>query len=207
MMLPFSTALDVAYTGQHAYDTNAGVNLNAIDLGAAFLPATQNPALATSASSTDPATSYASTQSRSRPLLHGVRRHQPAAADRMAHLPLDSDLAEPAVPRRAAVRLQRHHRPVGQAERARCGCSTTPTARSPTRADQAKADELLGDNHPQAHLMRAQFVWKLPQLDSSRRRPRPRLHRERLEPVGHLVGRVGPGLQPSPPSTRTAAAT
>ncbi len=32
------------------------------------------------------------------------------------------------------------------------------------RADQAEADELLGNNRPQAHLMRAHFVWKLPRL-------------------------------------------
>ena len=37
-----------------------------------------------------------------------------------------------------------------------------------TRADQARADELLGDNHPQAHLMRAHFVWNLPRLSSSK---------------------------------------
>jgi hypothetical protein len=32
------------------------------------------------------------------------------------------------------------------------------------RADQALANELLGDNHPQAHLMRGQFVWDLPRV-------------------------------------------
>ena len=36
-----------------------------------------------------------------------------------------------------------------------------------TRADQALADELLGDNHPLAHLMRAQFVWDLPRVPES----------------------------------------
>jgi hypothetical protein len=36
-----------------------------------------------------------------------------------------------------------------------------------TRADQATANELLGDNHPQAHLMRAQFVWDLPNLSNT----------------------------------------
>jgi len=38
-----------------------------------------------------------------------------------------------------------------------------------TRADQARADELLGDNHPPRHLMRAQFVWELPDLTSGPR--------------------------------------
>ena len=32
------------------------------------------------------------------------------------------------------------------------------------RADQAEADELLGDNAPQTHLLRANFVWDLPDL-------------------------------------------
>jgi hypothetical protein len=34
------------------------------------------------------------------------------------------------------------------------------------RSDQAQADALLGDNHPQAHLMRANFVWQLPRITS-----------------------------------------
>ena len=38
------------------------------------------------------------------------------------------------------------------------------------RGDQAKADELLGNNNPQAHIMRANFVWQLPTLDASARR-------------------------------------
>src|SRR5258705_10711637 len=32
------------------------------------------------------------------------------------------------------------------------------------RADQANADELLGDNHPQTHIMRANFLWQLPHV-------------------------------------------
>ena len=64
-----------------------------------------------------------------------------------------------------------------------------------TRADQAKADELLGDNHPQAHLMRAQFVWDLPRLTLESGAQALWLHRQRLEPVRYLVGATGPGLR------------
>ncbi len=39
MMLPWNTALDVEYVGQHSYNTLDGVNINAVDFGAAFLPA------------------------------------------------------------------------------------------------------------------------------------------------------------------------
>ncbi len=33
-VLPFNSALDVSYTGQHSYDTPTAVNINAIDIGA-----------------------------------------------------------------------------------------------------------------------------------------------------------------------------
>ena len=38
MILPWSTALDVEYTGQYAFNVVEGVGVNNIDLGAAFLP-------------------------------------------------------------------------------------------------------------------------------------------------------------------------
>jgi hypothetical protein len=61
VMLPFSAALDVAYTGQHSFNTPTAVNLNSIDFGTSFLPANQNPAAASSPTSTDSTTSYAAT--------------------------------------------------------------------------------------------------------------------------------------------------
>jgi hypothetical protein len=35
------------------------------------------------------------------------------------------------------------------------------------RADQAKADDLLGNNYPQAHVMRGNFIWELPRISSN----------------------------------------
>jgi hypothetical protein len=168
MMLPYSTALDVAYTGQHSFDTNAGVNLNAIDLGVGFLPATQNPALATSATSTDPATSYASTN----PDLvryytgYGAINQQQPIGFRTYHS------VQVAVNRRFRDGLlfgfndtislsDKQNSPL----RLQHNADGTIT----TRADQGRADELLGDNHPPRHLMRAQFVWELPDLTSGPR--------------------------------------
>jgi hypothetical protein len=53
VQLPFASALDVSYVGQHAWNqqnaTGAGANgqnLNTVDLGAAFLPQNQDPTLA-----------------------------------------------------------------------------------------------------------------------------------------------------------------
>jgi hypothetical protein len=43
MTLPWSSALDLAYVGQHAWNQYQSVNLNAIDFGAAFLPQFQDP--------------------------------------------------------------------------------------------------------------------------------------------------------------------
>jgi hypothetical protein len=166
MMLPFSTALDVAYTGSHAYDTNSGVNLNSIDLGAAFLPVNQNPALATSPTSTDPSTSYVSSNPDLVRYYTGyaaINQQQPIgwrsyhsfqiAVNRRFKDGLlfgFNDTISLYDKQNAARRLQ--HNPDG-----------TITI----RPDQDQADELLGDNHPPLHLMRAQFVWNLPRYESS----------------------------------------
>ena len=45
MALPWSSALDVEYVGQHSFNTLDGVDINAIDFGAAFLPQNQDPTL------------------------------------------------------------------------------------------------------------------------------------------------------------------
>jgi hypothetical protein len=166
IMLPFSAALDVAYAGQHSYDTNAGVNINSIDLGAAFVPANQNPALATSPSSTDPSTSYVSTNPDLVRFYKGfaaINQQQPIGWRTYHSLQIAvnrrfrdgllfgfNDTIGLSDKQNAALRLQHN-------------ADGTIT----TRADQAIADDLLGDNHPQAHIMRAQFVWTLPRLSSS----------------------------------------
>ena len=35
------------------------------------------------------------------------------------------------------------------------------------RDDQGLSDQLLGDNHPQTHIMRANFIWELPKISST----------------------------------------
>ena len=55
MSLPWASSLDVSYVGNHGYDRMGGLqggntmNLNAVDIGAAFLPQNQDPTLAPSA--------------------------------------------------------------------------------------------------------------------------------------------------------------
>ena len=54
MAMPWASSLDVSYVGNHGYDRLGGlqggnvVNLNAVDIGAAFLPQNQDPTLGTS---------------------------------------------------------------------------------------------------------------------------------------------------------------
>src|SRR4029453_3874354 len=62
MALPWSSSLDVAYTGQHSWNTPQAVNINAGDFGAGCVPENQDPPLATSA--TPGASALASDQMR-----------------------------------------------------------------------------------------------------------------------------------------------
>jgi hypothetical protein len=52
MALPWSSSLDVSYVGSHGYDLynpfNQGIDINAPDIGAAYLPQNQDPTLGTS---------------------------------------------------------------------------------------------------------------------------------------------------------------
>jgi hypothetical protein len=45
MALPWSSTLDLAYTGQHAWNQPVGININSVDVGAAFLSQNQDPTL------------------------------------------------------------------------------------------------------------------------------------------------------------------
>jgi hypothetical protein len=165
--LPWAISLDASYVGQHAYNQivssagGQGVNINAVDIGAAFQPQFQDPTLGSSAIPGAAAVvgdsmrafrgfgrigqvqgigwrTYHSIQlSLQRRFSHGVSF---GINDTMGL----SDMAS------TAPRLE--HRPDGTYV---------------VRADQAKADELLGNNVPLAHTIRANFVWDLPDLHSS----------------------------------------
>jgi hypothetical protein len=47
MILPWSSSLDVSYVGSHGYNLvnpfNQSIDINSVDLGAAFLPRNQDP--------------------------------------------------------------------------------------------------------------------------------------------------------------------
>ncbi|MEO8484026.1 MAG: carboxypeptidase-like regulatory domain-containing protein [Acidobacteriota bacterium] len=162
MALPWSSALDISYVGQHGYNILQGQNLNAVDLGAAFLPQNQDPSLA--ASATPGASAVTSDQMRA---IRGFSSINQTASwlNRTYHS------VQISLQRRFShglsfgfndtMGLYDHQNTTPRFEHGADGSFRL-------RADQATADKMLGDNNPVAHLMKANFVWDLPDLKSDR---------------------------------------
>ena len=74
-MLPWATSMDVSYVGLHSWNDQQPWNINSIDLGSAFLSTTQDPTLA--ASTVAGATSYAATNP---DLVRGYRGYSSMAS-------------------------------------------------------------------------------------------------------------------------------
>jgi hypothetical protein len=158
--LPHSTALDVAYTGQHSYGFPTAVNINAIDFGAAFSPDTQDR---TQSSAVPGAASIASLN----PDLarsfrgYGTIGQQQSIQWRTYHslqVSLNRRLVKGlALGFADTIGLyDRQQAPI----RLQHGGNGTASVRD----DQEQANDLLGNNRPQTHIMAANFVWQLPAL-------------------------------------------
>jgi hypothetical protein len=170
MMLPWSTALDVAYTGRAARNQQIGgqnfpININTIDLGTAFNPALQDPTLAPSAI---PGASSLAAQ-----VPNAVRGYR--GYSNILYRQYDGwrnfHSIEVGVNRRfrngvqfgfndtivlsdvLSVDPRYDHGPDGQRV---------------LRADQAEAQRLLGNQHTPRHNLSATFVWQLPEIVRSR---------------------------------------
>ena len=157
MTLPWAMALDVSYVGQHQYDILQNMDINRVDFGTAFETENQDPSLppnptaGAAAVVTDlmrPFQGYSSITQTSGWLSRTYHSLQ--------------------------LSLQRRFRnglsfgfndTIGLYDRQ----NTTPRLQHADgtvsiRADQAEADRLLGDNNPQAHIIKANFVWDMPDL-------------------------------------------
>ena len=124
MALPWATTLDVSYVGQHGFNIVQGVNLNAVDYGAAFLPQNQDP---TVAPSTTPGASALSQD-----LMRAVRGYSSITQNlgyQWTDVPLDPVVGAAPVQERRVVRLQRHDGPLRQGRASRRGISMPPTGR------------------------------------------------------------------------------
>ncbi|PYR60094.1 MAG: hypothetical protein DMF91_13070 [Acidobacteria bacterium] len=167
MALPWAVTLDLSYVGQHSFNTFTGVNLNAVDFGTAFLSQFQDVTLTQSA--TPGATAVQTNLMR--PMLgyatitqqwdrgwrtyHSIqmsfqRRFKDGVSFGFNDTMSLSDRQQAPNPTNAfGTRLQ--HNADGSYS---------------IRSDQAEADRLLGNNNPVPHLMRANFVWDLPDIHS-----------------------------------------
>jgi hypothetical protein len=156
MALPWSSALDVSYVGQHAWNQPQGINLNAVDFGAAFLPAnqdrTQTPTfLGSNSVPTDQMRAFrgyaAITQQNPRgwSTYHSIQLSYQRRFSHGVSWGL-TDTWSLYSQSQTGARLQ--HDADGTYS---------------YRADQADADRLL-QTDPTAHTMRANFVWDLPDL-------------------------------------------
>jgi hypothetical protein len=161
MSLPWSIVLDVSYVGQHQYNILQNMNLNAVDMGAAFLPQNQDRTLAASAN--PGAAAVASDQMRAIPGYSSITQTSGWLWRTYHSIQLSFQ-------RRFrkgfsfgfndTMGLYDHQNVAPRLQHASDGSFTV-------RPDQAEADRLLGDNNPRAHIMKANFIWDLPHLVSA----------------------------------------
>ena len=159
MSIPYNAVLDVSYTGQHSYHTLAGVNINNIDIGSAYLPQFADPTQATPTA----ANSYVSSQPNLIRFYKGYSTitQQQSIGWRTYHS------IQIAVTRRMRDGLSFGFNDTFQlsdkqfvAPRLQHNADGTITI----RGDQPEAQKLFGDNQPLPHVMRAYFTWDLPDL-------------------------------------------
>jgi hypothetical protein len=162
MALPWAVALDVSYVGQHQYNVLQQLNLNAVDLGSAFLTQNQDQTLA--ANVTPGATAVATDQ------MRAIRGYN-SITQTTGWLSRSYHSIQLSVQRRFRngvsfgfndiIGLYDHQKVAPRLQHAADGSFTV-------RADQAEANKLLGNNRPQTHIMKANFIWDLPDLKDSR---------------------------------------
>ena len=154
-LLPKSTVLDVAYTGERAYNLVENVDINAVDFGSAFLPANQDP---TQTNPLPGAAVVPTDQMRAFRGYSGISQAIPRGWLTAHTLQLSinrrfsrglafglNDTILLVQRGNTAARLQ--HNPDGSFG---------------VRPDQADADKLLGNFIPNRHTFKGNFVWEIP---------------------------------------------
>ncbi len=167
--LPFSSTIDLTYTGQHSWNqqsniSNLGgnINLNSIDYGSAFLASLQDPTLAntgvtSSLVNTNPNavrafTGY-STITQTQPLSWETYHSFQVNFTRRLQKGISFGFND-------TISLSDHQFVLPRLQHNADGSISI-------RSDQAQAQRLLGDNHPQRHVMRGNAIWQLPKLANS----------------------------------------
>jgi hypothetical protein len=155
--LPWAVALDVSYVGQYGFNIVQPVNINAVDYGAAFLSA-----------NIDRSNTTANT-ALSQDLMRAIRGYS-SITQNVGYQHRTFHSIQVSFNRRLRNGLSFGFNDViglydrqNLAPRLQHAADGTFTV----RADQADAEKKLGNNNPRAHVMKANFVWDLPDLKSS----------------------------------------
>ena len=162
MMLPWNTSLDVSYTGLHGFNIVEGVNINGIDFGAAYLDQNLDPTLGPPA--TPGSNTVTNDQMRSFRGYGNINMQMPRGWVTTHTLQLSFD------------RRFRNGLSFGFNDVIVLGSSGSVGARIEhladgtyrERADQAEAQELLGNSVSQRQIMKGNFTWDLPDLRSDK---------------------------------------
>lgn len=157
-MLPQNMMLDVSYTGLHSYNIVEQVNINTVDMGAAFQAGNQDP--------TVPASALPGGTAVTQNMMRSIRGY--GSLNMM--LPrgwITSHTLQIALNRRFAHGLQFGVNDTVMLKReADAGARIQHNASGSWsyRPDQAQADELLADYIPTRHTFKGDFVWSIPAL-------------------------------------------
>ena len=182
MTLPWSSSLDLSYVGQHAWNQYGGLNINAIDFGATFLPQNQDSTQAAD----HPRIEHRRNRSDARD--PGLRIDQPAEQPRLEHLSLVPDVVPAPVHQGRVARLQRLDQPLEHRQHAPRVCSTTRTARTPIARIRRRPTSCCSTDpvrpHPEGQLR----VGPAGPQERHWHAQGDRLRRQRLAAVGHLDG-------------------
>lgn len=160
MVLPFAAVLDVTYTGQHGYNLVEAININAVDFGAAYTTANQDTTIS---SATPGAAAVAADQMRAYRGYSTITQNKPRGwvTTHLMSLSLNRRF-------RNGVSFQ-FNDTIVLAQKGSVGARLQHNSDGSftERADQAQADELLGNFIPTRHTMKGSFVWDLPDVKSS----------------------------------------
>jgi hypothetical protein len=157
MMLPWATALDVEYTGLHAYAVVQQPDINAIDFGTAFQAEYQDKTL----TSTVPGANAIPTDA-----MRAIRGYGSIS------MFMDRDWQTSHTLQMSVNRRFRNGLSFGfndtwtlyQAQSTTLRLQHAADGTYTVRADQAQADELIGHYVPIVHVMKGNFVWDMPDL-------------------------------------------
>jgi hypothetical protein len=159
--LPYAMALDVSYVGQHSFNQPVNANINAVDFGAAFRQENRDPTL--------PADPTPGATALTADLLRAIRGYGGVTLVQQNGWRTYHSL-QFSINRRFSKGVSFGFNDTWSLydyQSTAPRFDHTPDGRAILRADQAEADRLLGTAVDQTHLMRANFVWDLPDIKST----------------------------------------